>query len=279
MNPFARLRADLAAGRNLEIYLTALIALGVGVLGVVGTVDAEVISAAILATLALLAVNALGPRQQADELKEQVGRLNRLVEERIAGSVSAEAFLTTTRAGLEEQIARAHDIRLCGVTLSRTVRNLVGELEDRLRRGASVKILLIDAEPGVLDQAAKRSTIPDHPEVFGHRVRATTDLLRHLAALPDATGRLEVRLLPFVPAFGVVLIDPDSTGGVLHVELGTHSSARPDPVFTLTAQRDPRWFRHFHGEFDRMWEAGRPASVQDGFPAAGPIGEGAQGAS
>ncbi len=267
VKPFDRLRADLAAGRNLEIYVTALIALGVGILGVVDAVDIRVVSAATLATLALLAVTALGPRQQADELKEQVGRLNRLVQEKIAGTVAADAFLATTRAGLEEQITHAHDIRLSGVTLSRTIRNLVGELEDRLLQGASVKILLIDSEPDVLDQAARRSTIPDHPEVFGHRVRATMDMLRHLATLPNATGSLEVRLTPFVPAFGVVLIDPDTAGGVLHVELGTHSSARPDPVFTLTAQRDPRWFRHFNGEFDRMWEASRPATAEDGFPA------------
>ncbi|WP_327092170.1 hypothetical protein OIE66_16480 [Nonomuraea sp. NBC_01738] len=262
MKPFARLRADLAAGRNLEIYVTALIALAVGVLGVVGAVDFRIVSAATLATLALLAVTALGPRQRADELKEQVGRLNQLVQEKIAGTVAADAFLTTTRPGLEEQVTHAHDIRLCGVTLSRTVRNLVGDLEERLLHGASVRILLIDSEPGVLDQAAKRSTISGHPEVFAHRVRATMDMLHHLGTLPGSTGTLEVRLMPFVPAFGVVLIDPGTDDGVLHVELGTHSSARPDPVFTLTAGRDPRWFRHFTGEFDRMWEASRPAGAR-----------------
>ncbi|NUT42878.1 MAG: hypothetical protein HOV86_23125 [Thermoactinospora sp.] len=267
MRTFDRLRSDLATGRNLEIYVTAAIALGVGVLGVAGAVDGAVVSAATLATLALLAVSALGPRQQADELKEQVTQLNRLVQEKISGNVSAEAFLTTTRADLEAQVAHAHDIRLSGVTLSRTVRNLVGQLESRLMRGASVKVLLIDSTPEVLDQAAKRSTIPDHPEVFGHRVRGTMDMLRHLATVPGATGSLEVRLMRFVPAFGVVLIDPDGADGVLHVELGTHSSGGPDPVFTLSAQKDPRWFRHFSGEFDRMWAASRPAAVEDGFPA------------
>lgn len=250
-----RLRADLSTGKNLEIYLTALIALAVGVLGVVDAVGSQVVGAATLATLALIAVNALGPRHQVADLETQVVQLNRLVQEKISGQVAADDFLVTDRRELDAQIARANDIRLVGVTLSRTIRNHVGDLEHRLLRGASVKVLLIAPDGTATQEAARRSTIPDHPEVFENRVKATLDLLRHLADVPG--GSLEVRFMSFVPAFGLALIDPEGDDGIIHVELGTHRSPGPDPVFTLSARRDHRWYQHFHAEFDRMWEVSR----------------------
>jgi hypothetical protein len=91
-----------------------------------------------------------------------------------------------------------------------------------------------------------------------HRLRPTIDLLRHLAATPSASGQVEVRFVPFAPAFGLTLIDPESGQGRIHAGLYSHRSPGPDPVFTLSAQRDHRWYRHFHAEFTRIWEVSRP---------------------
>lgn len=256
MRLLERLRADLSTGKNLEIYLTALIALVVGVLGVFNVVNTQVVTAATLATLALVAVNALGPRHQVAGLEAQVTALNRLVQEKLTG----DAFLTTVKTGLDERVARADDIRFAGVTLSRTIRAHVDDLRKSLGRGASVKVLVIDPQGAVPEEAARRSTIPDHSDVFKHRVMSTLYLLR------DLKGSVEVRFLPFVPAFGLVLLDADDDDGVVHVELGTHSAAGRDPVFTLTPHRDHFWFEHFKAEFDRMWEAGREATEADWHP-------------
>ncbi|MGI5282863.1 hypothetical protein ACQEVF_05980 [Nonomuraea polychroma] len=254
MGPLKRLRADFSSGKNLEIYLTALIALVVGVLGVFSVVNTQVVSAAILATLALVAVNALGPRHQVADLEARVADLNRLVEAKLAG----DALLTIEKKGLDERVARASDIRFAGVTLSRTVRAHVEQLRKSLARGASVRVLLIDPTGAVPQEAARRGAIPDQSDVFEHRVKSTIYLLRDLEGV-------EVRFLPFVPAFGLVLLDADDDG-VIHVELGTHSSAGRDPVFTLTPRRDHFWFEHFKAEFDRMWEVGREATEADWYP-------------
>lgn len=256
MRPLQRLRADFSSGKNLEIYLTAAIALVVGVLGVFSIVKPEIVGAATLATLALVAVNALGPRHQVADLESRVADLNRLVEAKLAG----DSFLTTERKGLDERVARAGDIRFAGVTLSRTVRAHVDDLRKALGRGASVRVLLIDPKGTVPEEAARRSTISDHSDVFEHRVTSTIYLLQ------DLKEAIEVRFMPFVPAFGLVLLDADDDDGVIHVELGTHSAAGRDPVFTLTPRRDHFWFEHFKAEFDRMWEVSREATEDDWRP-------------
>ncbi|MEV0386931.1 hypothetical protein [Nonomuraea sp. NPDC050643] len=259
MRLLERLRADLSTGKNLEIYLTACIALVVGVLGVFDRVEPKVVGAATLATLALVAVNALGPRHQVAALERQVAELNRLLESKLAG----DGFLSSDNKDLKERVLRANDIRFAGVTLSRTIRAYVDDLQRSLERGATVKILVIDPTGTVPEEAARRSTIPDQPDVFEHRVRSTLYVLRDM----HTKERLEVRLLPFLPAFGMLMLDAGDDDGVIHVELGTHRSPGRDPGFTLNGRRDHHWCRHFRAEFDRLWEVAREVTDADWYPA------------
>lgn len=64
-----RIRDDLNRGHNLELYVTASLALGAGALGVFDIVDARVVGAATLAVLALLAVSGIASRHQLDEVR------------------------------------------------------------------------------------------------------------------------------------------------------------------------------------------------------------------
>lgn len=254
-----RLRTDLSAGQNLEIYTTALLSLVLAVLGALGTVGSEVLSAAVLATLALLAGGMLVSRRQVAELTAEVRARGR-------GEVSAADFLGTDKPGLVEQVRTAEDIRIVGVTLSRTMRNLVDELQRRAVAGAVVKVALLDPAGSAPEEAARRSTIPDRAEMYRNRLRSSVDLLRELAETPGVEGRVEVRFLGFVPAFGLLLLDPQQPGGRIHVDIYSHSSASGDAVFTVLPHREDLWFRHFRTEFDSVWEHGRPADASDGFP-------------
>ncbi|NJP97180.1 hypothetical protein HCN51_48490 [Nonomuraea sp. FMUSA5-5] len=263
MRPWARLRADLGAGKNLEIYLTAAIALVVGVLGVFDIVDTKVVGAATLATLALVAVNALGPRHQVAELEKRVAELGRLMQ-----GMPGEDFLTfdSDTRRFDERVAHARDLRFAGVTLNRTVRSYLNDLRKALERGASVKVLVIDPTGSVPEEAARRSTIPDQPEVFEHRARGTLYLLRDL----PSRERLEVRLLPFVPTFMVFLLDPGDDDGLVHVSMSSHRSPGPAPGFTLSTRREHAWCQYFMAEFDRLWEVARDVTDADWYPARHP---------
>ncbi|WP_117211833.1 DUF5919 domain-containing protein [Allorhizocola rhizosphaerae] len=245
-------------GRNLELYLTAGLALVISVLGLLDIVDTPVVAAATLGTLALVALSALNSRHQVAELQSDVDELARLVRNG-EGIPSADLLLTPSRSGIGLDISGATDLRLVGVTLNRTIRNLAGEMQRRLADGAHIRIALIDPDSQAPHEAARRSVIPDDAHIFHHRLTTAIDLLRELAATPRAKGRLEVRLLQFVPAFGLTLIDPDGHTGIIQVDLYSHRFLGPDPVLTLAIDREPHWYRHFALEFERIWDGGRPA--------------------
>ncbi|WP_328747785.1 hypothetical protein OHT57_19810 [Streptomyces sp. NBC_00285] len=251
-----RVARDLSRGENLEIYSTALLSLALAVLGALDLVGGKTLAAATLATLALLAGGLLGSRRQVTDLADQV-------RARVAGEVSAEDFLAHDKPELVQQVRGAQDIRIVGVTLGRTLRNLIDELQSRVAAGATVRVALIDPGGSTPAEAARRSTMPDRPSVYENRLRSSLDLLRELTEAPGALDRVEVRLLPFVPAFGLVLLDPQRPNGLIHVDIYSHNSATGDAVLTLRSGRDGHWYENFQSEFDRIWAFGRPAGAPD----------------
>lgn len=240
--------------RQFDLTLTITVALAVGVLGVFDVVGPAVVGGATLTTLGLLAVSSLHGRSAVGTLTRSVTELATQISDR----TSADRLLSASRSGVDLRLDDAHDIRIAGVTLARTVRNHHAALRDRLSAGATVRIALIAPRPATIAEAARRSTIPDSPEIFEHRLRPTLDLLDDLARSASAgPGRLEVRLLDFVPAFGLIAIDADDPDGQLHVDIYSHRAGTPEPTLPLFAGRDVHWFRHFADEFDRLWAAGR----------------------
>jgi hypothetical protein len=259
---WARLWADLETGRNLDLYVTFAIAFSIGLLGVFNVVNGEIIAAATLATLALVAIGSLGTRRQVAAQEAATAELTELLR-RPGHDVSADQFLSPSTSGLDVELRGAVDVRLVGVSLSRTIRNHVDELDRLLARGAHIRIALVEPGSAAVHEAARRSTIPQNPEIFENRLRPTVDLLRQLAATPRSQGQLEVRFLRFVPVFGLTLVDPDEEDGRIHVDIYAHRSAGPEPVLRLSPHRDPRWYRHFRQEFDRIWAHGIPADKRD----------------
>ncbi|GLY98396.1 hypothetical protein Acsp02_56500 [Actinoplanes sp. NBRC 103695] len=243
--------------RQLDLVLTIAVAVVVGVLGTLDVVGPTVIGGATLTTLGLLALNSLHGRSAVSTLTRSVRELG----DHVGDQASADRLLAPSTSGVDLDLSEARDIRIVGVTLARTVRNHYSVLRDRLAAGACVRIALIAPEASTVAEAARRNTIPDHPEIFEHRLLPTLDLLAALAAeAATGPGRLEVRLLDFVPAFGLVGVDTDTASGQLRVDIYSHRCGTPEPSLPLHAGRDIQWFRHFAGEFERVWAAGRPLS-------------------
>jgi len=243
------------AVRHADLYLTVAVASVLGVLGVLDVVDSRVLAGATLTTLGVLAWSLLHGRAQMHRLSAATAELTAATREHLAGRVAVDRVLRVSRSGADVDLDAARDIRILGVTLGRTLRNHHGTLQRRLDAGAVVRIALIGGDGEAVREAARRSAVGDAPEVFEHRLHTTRDLLRRLSPGP---GRLEIRELGFVPSFGMLAVDPDDAEGHLHVDIYSHRPGRPEPALTLHAGRDGHWYRHFAGEFDQVWAAGRP---------------------
>lgn len=245
----------MPGARQLDLLATIAVAIAVGVLGAFDVVGPAVTGGATLTTLGLLALSSLHGRSALGKLSRTVTEIGRTVGDR----VSADRLLVPSTSAVDLDLGAARDVRILGVTLARTIRNHHAVLQQRLDAGATVRIALIAPQEATVAEAARRSTIADSPAVFEHRLRPSLDLLDDLTErAAGGPGRLEIRLLDFVPAFGLVAIDADTPSGQAHIDIYSHRSGIPEPTLAVHADQDVRWFRHFVAEFDRVWAAGRP---------------------
>lgn len=139
-------------------------------------------------------------------VQQRIDSLTGMFRERMATRPRARDFFLSEHPSFADQFRSATGICLVGATLSRTVRDYLGPIEHGLRAGAKVKVVIIDPRSDAARQAALRSYGVRQEDFYERRVKPTIDLLNVLTMLPDAKGDLEVRLLLFMPSFGLVLI-------------------------------------------------------------------------
>lgn len=259
-----RVAKDLSEGRNVELYFTIALAVTVGTFGVFNVFNVGVVASATLATLALLAYGSIGSRENVDRLKDEVATLSIEVRENVLGRVRAEDFFVSERPKYGE-FESARTIGVIGATLSRTVIEHAGVFERRLKSGAAICCAIIDPKSGAVSQATLRSYGVTEDRFYESRIKPTVDLLQILSSLAGKTGSLELRLLPYVPSFGIIAIDPAEADGVIYVEIYRHKSLEDNPTFKLERERDQRWYDYFLRQYYVLWESARQATESDGF--------------
>jgi hypothetical protein len=238
--------------RGLEAIVTIGLAVVLALLGLVDVVRPATVAAATLAILSALTFVLV---DQHSTLARMDDRLARMSEAAGSGTMSRPI---TSESGAKVRLEGVTDIRLVGVTLGRTMRNLADDLSRRAAAGARIRVVVIDPSTGAPDEAARRCTVTAGRTVFDHRLRPTFDLLRAVAAGSGHGGRVEIRAVPFVPAYGLILLDPELDSGLLLLDVYSHRPAGPEPTLTLTPATEPYWFRHFCREFDHLWAHARP---------------------
>ena len=239
---------DLRQGENLEVYLTLVVALALLILDVFGVASTEAIAAGTLATLALLAFSTLTNR-------EQTQRLARAAEQAVLGRSSADDFFWEESHLGEQDFEGASFIGLVGITLSKTVARYESVFENRLASGAHIRVITIDPTTQAPQQAIDRSAGIVGQTFFVDLLKPTVDRLCSLANAAHPSTNLELGLLPFIPSFGLILIDPDQRDGRIIVEIYQHKSSALHPTFELRPHLDERWYGFFKEQFDLLWKS------------------------
>lgn len=213
----------------------------------------------ILAIMGLLAVSGLWERNRKLRRIENLAEQGRdLVLRRISREVSASEFLTTERRVSSDTFASADVILLAGITLTRTTREYMHVLGQRLVSGAHIRTVSIDpALPSVMEVMAARSMGDTTAEYWSTRMQTVGTVIEAIANTPGSKGSLEVGHLPYIPSFGLIMIDPDQDHGVCFVELYHHKTAELNPSFVLKASRDPFWFKFFRNQYEVLWDSCR----------------------
>jgi len=213
----------------------------------------------ILAVLGLIAVSGLWDRNRRLNRIEKVSEESRdLIQNRISGKVRVSDFFLSERQISDQTFAQANTIYIAGVTLTRTTREYMYILGQRLAAGAYVRIIIADpTKESALHEFALRSMGDTTAEYWRTRLQTVETVIDAIAKTPESKGKLEIGYLPYMPSFGLVITDPNTSHGFCYVELYHHKSAEPNPAFLIRTTEDPHWYQFFLRQYEILWNSCR----------------------
>jgi hypothetical protein len=239
---------DILSGKNLDVYLTGIIALTVSILGVIGQINQVFISSAILATLALITNGLLVNRRENDEIHNALKTI-------ISGEGLSNKFLRNQydRSKLRELIQSSHTAFFWGPYLSTHITLLVDVIEERLKSGFDVRFLIMDPLGAAAFMVAHIRGDDNTDEVK----RALERNIIRLEKLrgKNHLGKLEVRVIDYLPPYTIIALDPDLPSGQMFVRLNNYDTPNEKrPTFDLVKKQDGDWFEFFRNQFEKVWK-------------------------
>lgn len=242
MQALRRIWDDLRSGENIDLYITVIVAVGLAILNLVGVAPQTYLAPITLAVLGLLAITSLGNRYRIEELLQRQTQ-------------SIDSFyMEEYPSSFKDDFEAAEELWLVGVSLRRTVQVNYPMIEQKLRQGHTIKVLLVHPEGAGIEMAVARNYARREMEPKSNEIRFNLQLLCDLRKIsPD---KLEVRTIQHPLAYGVTAVNPDIASGVLYLEHYCFRVASDSlPRFVLRA-KDGRWYDFFKNEIRALWNAG-----------------------
>jgi len=248
INFFKNIWSDIKQRKNLELYITLLVIIGVFLADILGVDTQTILVELVLATLAVLLYTIVDLRHTNRQVEEKLGQITTVP--------TAQNFFRRWDEGLFQkrfQFAQK-ELSLCAVANQIFIDKNQGEITGFLARGGKIRCLLVDLKSPTLGAAAERNTGSDRdPKTLAAQIALSIRSLKALAQqYPD---QIEIRLMDHVPSAIITMVDPSERDGTLFITLnGFEQPHYTRPSMILNRADSGEWFDFYQASFEHMWK-------------------------
>lgn len=244
--------------KNFDIILTIGGAGTVALLGFLSIVEPEIVSSAILTILTLIAISLLLNRKKDSYLHQKMDDIiNRLLN-----PSAAQKFKPYKKYmdEIDQKISQAKEVWILSRTCGGYWKNYKDEFKkllDNNSNNSCIKMMTVHPDNGAVKMITNYSEWEnqDRPDSLKDSINAFIKDIKTKFPLELKSKRVEVALIDYLPAWSLVLIDPNSKeNGIIYVELATfRAHPRNRPTFSLKSREDSHYFEKFKNEFLTMF--------------------------
>lgn len=238
---------EILQGENLDVYLLIVLAIGLGVVNLLGIIPAQWMNtwvvSIILTVLGLLAVVSLGNRHRIEGLTEKLSK------------DITDIFVNKWESDGTREMTLASEIWFVGVSLGRPIGDHYALLESKLKSGTKIKFLFRDPNGTTLDLVTEQEYIPSSPDQVKQNIYKS--LARAKALQKASPQNMEIKVINYPIPYNIFSFDPDSPTGALYIE--TRSYQMPDgdiPKFVLTP-KDGFWYQFYKKQLATFWNSAK----------------------
>lgn len=231
---------EIKRGENFDLYLTAIVSLVLVLLNLLGIGQAWT-APLTLAVLTLIAISLLGNRHQNADLAARF-------------SQTAETlFVDEFPPSLKSDFASAKELWLVGIALTTPINAYYSVMEEKLRKGHNIKVLMLQPESPAVEMSETRAYVKGNVERANGEIHNSLQDFCELQKI--APSQMEIRTIPFLLGHGVVATDPDIPQGALYISNYPFKTKGGSlPRFVLRP-KDGRWYELYRQELKNLWES------------------------
>lgn len=242
MEVLKRIVSDIRKGENIDLYFFAFAALTLAILNGLGLAPKALIESVTLALLGLLAAYSLGIRDRLNGINEKLSGTRNLLCDEFPPNLK------------DTVIVGSKELFIVGITLNRTITTFYSQLEQKLKDGQKIKILLVEPNSEATQLIPKRVYRPISDQRLSAKILDTAALICSLHSL--APDKLEVKTINFPIPFGCFAADIESNDGLIYLEYYSYKTTRDLPCIVVSACTDPNWYNVYRTEILNLWNAG-----------------------
>lgn len=218
--------------------------------------DVQQALAAILSILGALAIAQLITAYDTLKRDRQIeAALSSLQKQAVLGSVPLR--LRTELQPIPTRAQNAKDILIIGRSLAIVLR-YTEFFRERLRDGATIRAAIVNPNNDAVCTAMS-PLLETSLEGFAGDLRSSLGLLKRITEGIQTSGKLEVRLIEFVPTLSFAAIDTQLPTGHIVVELLPYQVSPPSrPHLVFRATEHPSWFVYFRDVAEHIWRDAKP---------------------
>lgn len=234
--------SDIKRGANIDLYLTIPAAILVGFLNIIGVLPADLVAPLTLVVLGLVTITILGSRYQVEQLSRKMKPSPQ--------SVFKEKFPQT----LEEDMRKASELWFVGMLQAKHARDFYHLIEEKLRKGHSIRILTVYPDPEIVKFTEMRVYGVASVKAACSNIEIGLEAFCKLKQI--APSNFEIRTIRYPMNRGFTAINPSSSSGSLYIrEYAFQTPGGAKPKFTLHSQ-DGAWYSFYKRELENIWNAG-----------------------
>jgi hypothetical protein len=242
MEVLKRIISDIRKGENIDLYLFAFAALTLAILNGLGLASKTLIESVTLALLGLLAAYSLGIRDRLSGINDKLSGTKNLLCDELPPNLK------------DTVIVGSKELFIVGITLNRTIITFYSQLEQKLKDGQKIKILVVEPNSEATKLIPQRVYRPTSDQRLSGKVLDTLTLICSLHSL--APDRLEIRTINFPLNFGCFASDIESSYGLIYLEYYSYKTTKDLPCVVASARTDPYWYNVYKTEILNLWSAG-----------------------
>lgn len=240
MNSLKRILEDIKRGENIDLYLTVVMAIVVAVLNLFGFASSALLSSLSLAIFALIASAILGNRHRLDDIQDK------LITD------GGTKITDTYPESRDEDVANASEIWWFGVHAIVFLRKYRKVIEQKIKKGIKVHVLLVDPDGKSLGMVAARN--PGKPSTDREKASILTSLSDLCELKAIAPAKLEIRIIDDPIMYGGCMLNPDKANGIIYIQRYTYQTGIR-PRFTYRPKSE--WFEFTKSEILSLWNRGK----------------------